>query len=192
LLFWQVDWPKTIVHPTLAWWNIIGTIIIFFQAYYVFHCHVAMTIILDCNPCIQMWTNLANNELFSHWLFEWLKFIKLSMAMIMGVVEAEKYLLNMGFIKSMLRNRLTTHLDLVVKMFISFLHWIFPHLLQQWIPELLQNPTMMPKDNSNNQKSLNPNPLCICCSCVFVMIFAIFVSFHSILLIWLVWALRCM
>jgi hypothetical protein len=81
-----------------------------------------MTTILDCNPCIKMWTNLANNQLFSHQLFEWLKFIELSMAMIMDIVEAKRCLFNMGFIKNTLRNRLTTHLDLVVKMFISFLH----------------------------------------------------------------------
>jgi hypothetical protein len=44
------------------------------------------------------------------------------MAMIMGVVEDERCLFNMGFIKSKLRNRLITHLDLVVKMFISSLY----------------------------------------------------------------------
>jgi hypothetical protein len=107
-----------------------------------------------------MWTNLANNQLFSHQLFEWLKFIELSMAMIMGVVEDERCLSNMGFMKSKLRNRLTSHLDLVVKMFISYLHWTFSHLLQQWVLGLLQNSTMLRKDSSNNQKSLNLNLLC--------------------------------
>jgi hypothetical protein len=37
------------------------------------------------------------------------------MAMIMGVVEDEKCLFNIGFMKSKLWNRLTTHLDLVVR-----------------------------------------------------------------------------
>jgi hypothetical protein len=39
------------------------------------------------------------------------------MVMIMGIVENEKCLSNMGFMKNKLRNRLTTHLDLTVRMF---------------------------------------------------------------------------
>ncbi len=140
-----------------------------------------------------MWTNLANNQLFFHQLFEWLTFIELSMAMIIGVVEDERYSSNMGFMKSKLRNRLTTHLDLVVKMFISSLHWTFSHLLQQWIPWLLQNPPLCCRRIIQTTNFLKTLTLyVICCSCVFVMIFAKLVSFHSILLIWLVWALRCM
>jgi hypothetical protein len=50
-------------------------------------------------------------------LSKWLKLIELSMAIIMGNVENEWCLSNLGFMKSKLRNILTTHLDLVVKMF---------------------------------------------------------------------------
>jgi hypothetical protein len=39
------------------------------------------------------------------------------MAMIMGSVENDKCLSNMGFMKNKLRNRLTTHLDIIVRMF---------------------------------------------------------------------------
>jgi hypothetical protein len=39
------------------------------------------------------------------------------MAMIMGCVEDERCFANLGFMKSKLRDRMTTHLDLVVKMF---------------------------------------------------------------------------
>ncbi len=72
---------------------------------------------LDYDPCTKIWTNLANNQLFFHWLLEWLKLIKLSTAMIMGNVEDERCLSNMGFMKNKLRNKLATHLDLVVRMF---------------------------------------------------------------------------
>jgi hypothetical protein len=82
------------------------------------NCHVAMSPPLDCNPCTKNWTNLASNQLFSHWLLEWLKPIKLSMAMIMGNVEDERCLSNLGFMKNKLRNKLTTHFDLVVRMFV--------------------------------------------------------------------------
>jgi hypothetical protein len=39
------------------------------------------------------------------------------MAMVMGNVEDERCFSNMGFMKSKFKNRLTTHLNLVVRMF---------------------------------------------------------------------------
>jgi hypothetical protein len=48
---------------------------------------------------------------------EWLKLIELSMAMVLGSVKDERCFSNLRFMKSKLKNRLTTHLDLVVKMF---------------------------------------------------------------------------
>jgi hypothetical protein len=74
--------------------------------------------LLCYNPCTKIWANLVNNQLLFHQLFEWLKPIELSMAMIMGSVEDERCFSNLGFMKCELRNKLTTHLDLVVKMFV--------------------------------------------------------------------------
>jgi hypothetical protein len=54
---------------------------------------------------------------FFHQLFEWLKFIESSMAMIMGSVKYEKCLFNLGFMKRKLMNKLIAHFYLVVKMF---------------------------------------------------------------------------
>jgi hypothetical protein len=51
---------------------------------------------------------LGQQSIFFHRLFEWLKFIELSMTMIIGIVEDERFLSNMGFMKSKLRNKLTT------------------------------------------------------------------------------------
>jgi hypothetical protein len=39
------------------------------------------------------------------------------MAMVMGNVEDERCFSNMGFMEGKIRNRLTTHLNLVVRMF---------------------------------------------------------------------------
>jgi hypothetical protein len=39
------------------------------------------------------------------------------MAMVTGNIEDERCFSNMGFMKNKLRNKLTTHLDLVVKLF---------------------------------------------------------------------------
>jgi hypothetical protein len=50
------------------------------------------------------------------------------MVMIVGNVEDERCLSNMGFMKRKLKNRLTTHLDMVVNMFaqLFFTLNIFP------------------------------------------------------------------
>jgi len=50
------------------------------------------------------------------------------MAMIMGIIEDETRYFNLGFMKSEVRNRLTTHLDMVMKMFVQkfFTLNIFP------------------------------------------------------------------
>jgi hypothetical protein len=50
-------------------------------------------------------------------LIEWLKLIELSMAMVLGSVKDDKCFSNLGFMNNKLNNILTTHLDLVVKMF---------------------------------------------------------------------------
>jgi hypothetical protein len=59
------------------------------------------------------------------------------MAMIMGCVEDERCFFNLGFMKSKLRNRMTTHLDLVVRMFDQkfFTFNIFPFAIAMnyWI-----------------------------------------------------------
>jgi hypothetical protein len=50
------------------------------------------------------------------------------MAMIMGIIEDERCFFNLGFMKSKVRNRLTTHLGMVVRMFVQkfFTLNIFP------------------------------------------------------------------
>jgi hypothetical protein len=75
---------------------------------------------------------LSNNQFLSHLLSKWLKLIELSMAMVMGNIEDERCFSNMGFMKNKLRNRLKTHLDLVVRMFAQkfFTFDNFPFVIQ--------------------------------------------------------------
>jgi hypothetical protein len=50
-----------------------------------------------------MWAILlANNQIISHKLFEWLKFI--SMIMVLGSVEGERCFFTLSFTKSKLKN----------------------------------------------------------------------------------------
>jgi hypothetical protein len=81
--------------------------------------HATMKPLLDCNMCIKILTNLTSNQLSLpfHQLSKWLKFIELSMAMIMGNTKDERCFKNLRSMKSKLRNMLVPHLDLVVKMF---------------------------------------------------------------------------
>jgi hypothetical protein len=97
--------------------NIIVQHAYFFKFIMFANCHVAMSPPLDYNPCTKIWTNSANDQLLFHWSSKWPKPNELSTIMIMGCIEDERCFPNLGFIKNKLRNRMTTHLDLVVKMF---------------------------------------------------------------------------
>jgi len=99
LSFWQVDWPKIIDHLAIVWWNIIVVTFNFFKLTMLANSHVSMNPLLDCKSYPKIWTNLANNQLLSHELSKCFKFIKLSMVVIVGDVEDERCLSNMGFMK---------------------------------------------------------------------------------------------
>jgi hypothetical protein len=76
-----------------------------------------MKLLMDCNPCTKISTTLSNNQFISHQLFRWLKLNELFVAMVMGNVKDEKCFSNLRLKKNNFKNILTTHLDLVVKMF---------------------------------------------------------------------------
>jgi hypothetical protein len=67
---------------------------------------IALTILkppTNCNPCLKMSAILlANNRIVSHKLFEWLKFI--SMTIVLGSVEDEQCFFTLFFTKNKLRN----------------------------------------------------------------------------------------
>jgi hypothetical protein len=110
--------------------------------------------------------------------------------------EVKRCFLNIDFIKSNLRNKLITHLDLVVKMFVFFLFTLNTLLFVATICAfgMLQNHVMGQKHRSSNNKFLNPNLFfsCIlCCSCVFMnnVIFIVwFIWIKFAMLCWLVWS----
>jgi hypothetical protein len=64
-----------------------------------------------------MWRMLSSNQFTKHQLFEWLKLIKLSMAMVLGSVENERCFSTLNFVNNKLENKLTTYLDLVMRMY---------------------------------------------------------------------------
>jgi len=51
-----------------------------------------------------MWALLASNQIISHKLLEWLKFIELFMAMVLGSVEDERCFSTLSLTKNKSRN----------------------------------------------------------------------------------------
>jgi len=93
--------------------------------------------------------------------------------MAMGNIEVERCFLNIYFMKSKLRNKLITHLELVVKTFFKKIKTLNPFLFVATICAfgMLQNHDMGQKHNSNSNKFENPNPFFSCIlfySCVFM------------------------
>ncbi len=89
---------------------------IFFRLNMLANCHVAMNLPLDFTPYTKIVPTWLTINFFLHWLFKWLRFIELYVAMIMGNIENERCYFNLRFMINKLKNRLKTHLNLVVKM----------------------------------------------------------------------------
>ncbi len=64
-----------------------------------------------------MWALLASNQIISHKLAEWLKFIEIFMVMVLENVEDERYFSTLSFTKSKLKNWLAKHLDSILHMY---------------------------------------------------------------------------
>jgi hypothetical protein len=60
---------------------------------------------------------MANSQILKLKMFELFKLVELVIVMVLGSVEDERTFSTLTFMKSKLRNRPTTHLDLVVRMY---------------------------------------------------------------------------
>jgi hypothetical protein len=64
-----------------------------------------------------MWRWMANSQILKIKMFEFFRLVELVIVMVLGSVEDERTFSTLTFMKSKLRNHLTTHFDLVVKMY---------------------------------------------------------------------------
>jgi hypothetical protein len=71
---------------------------------------------IDINPVTRCWRTIDNNAMLRHGLSKYLKVAEIAIAMVLGSVQDERTFSTISFMKSRLRNRLTTHLELVVGM----------------------------------------------------------------------------
>jgi hypothetical protein len=68
----------------------------------------------DINPVTRMWRSIDSNSFLRHSLSEFVKVSEIAMVMVLGSVQVERTFSQVSFMKSKLRNRLTTNLSLVV------------------------------------------------------------------------------
>jgi hypothetical protein len=80
------------------------------------NCHSAMTGDLPLNPLNRLWKWLEASGLLRQKLSEFMKVTELAVVTVLGSVEDERIFSTLSFMKNKLRNRLTTHLPLVVSM----------------------------------------------------------------------------
>jgi hypothetical protein len=71
---------------------------------------------IDVNPVTRMWRSVEANTFLRHSLSEYIKVAELAVVMVLGSVQDERTFSTLTFMKNKLRNRLTTHLELVVGM----------------------------------------------------------------------------
>ncbi len=92
----------------------------------------------DCNPTIWMWKRFVSSVILRNIFFEYFKLVELAIILILKSVEDEHAFFIITFMKSKLKNHLTTNVDLVVKMyvydFLNFVHISIPwqHHKLEW------------------------------------------------------------
>jgi hypothetical protein len=73
-------------------------------------CHQPITI----NPVTRLWRSIDANSYLRSSLSKFLKVAKIAIAMVLGFVQDERMFSTVSFMKSKMRNRLTTNLKLAV------------------------------------------------------------------------------
>jgi hypothetical protein len=94
---------------------------------------VTLKALHDCNPTIQMWKRFTSSVILKNKILEYFKLVEFAIVVIRGNVEDECTFSTIIFMKSKLRNHLTTNLDLVVSMYVQcvFILQTFPfHIIK--------------------------------------------------------------
>lgn len=83
----------------------------------IYNAQVAVSLPMTKNPMSHLWRKLYTNAFISMKLLEFIKVVEVAHVQVLGNVEDERTYSSLSFLKSMLQNRLTTHLDFLVRMF---------------------------------------------------------------------------
>jgi hypothetical protein len=79
--------------------------------------HDALHPLLNYNPTTKLWGCLTLNAIMVEKLSKFMKLVEITIVMIIGNTIDKRSFSMISFTKFKFRNRLTTHLDLVVKMY---------------------------------------------------------------------------
>ena len=100
------------------------------------NCHAAMQGDLPLNPLTRLWRRIETNGLLRQKLSEYLKIAELAVVTVLGSVEDERTFSTLNFMKNKLRNRLSTHLPVVVGMhaqdFFSLSDFPYDAAYEEW------------------------------------------------------------
>ncbi len=95
-----------------------------------------MALSFDINPLTKMWQLVTTSCILITSFIEYVKLAKLAMVQVVGSVEDERCFSPFTFMNFKFRNRLTTHLSFVVRMFVQCFYTIqkFPYeeYIEQW------------------------------------------------------------
>ncbi len=106
------------------------------------NCNSTMLPPCDCNPTICMWSWITSSQNLKLKMSKPFRLVKLVIVMVLGNVEDERTFFTLTFIKTKLKNWLTTHLDFVVTMYAqdSFTlpilhnyHWVEWREIPLWV-----------------------------------------------------------
>lgn len=120
IMLWKVHrrWKWMGENPYYFLWREIWCFNFSFQNYYEkWPCCYTVEPLLPCNPIIGLWSKIASNTFLRHWLLKYFALAKVAMVMVLGSMEDKHYFSTLSFMRSKLWNQLTTHFNLVVKMF---------------------------------------------------------------------------
>lgn len=89
----------------------------FFKIIIILNSQVAVYLPMTENPMSWLWRKLFNNAFILAKLSEFMKVVGIAHIQVQGSMEYVRTLSSLSFLESKLRNRLTTHRDLVVRIF---------------------------------------------------------------------------
>lgn len=79
--------------------------------------HDALHPLLNYNPTIKLWGCLTLNAIMVEKLSKFMKLVEITIVMVLGSTIDNRSFSMISFTKSKFHNRLTTHLDFMVKMY---------------------------------------------------------------------------
>jgi hypothetical protein len=100
------------------------------------NCHVAMVEPCSHNLLTILWRQLTTSQIIVCQMSKYIKLAKIAIIQVLGSIEDEWCFNTLSFMMSKLQNRLTTHLVLVICMFVqkfyTFGNFLYHQTIEEW------------------------------------------------------------